>query len=197
LKNFLSPAEQSFYRVLRVVSSDRLIICPKVALGDLFFAKTGEHRQNRIHLNRIDRKHADFVLCDAKTLHPVAAIELDDKSHDREDRQDRDKFVEGVFANAKLPLQRVKARQGYSSAELHSLIEPFMGSAPIESANPVTVADPQPSQLPKVESPGNPKCPKCGTEMVLRTARTGSNQGNKFWGCTNFPRCRAVLEYRA
>jgi len=35
-------------------------------------------------------------------------------------------------------------------------------------------------------------CPKCGNKMVLRTAKTGKHQGQNFWGCTNFPKCRAV-----
>jgi len=33
-------------------------------------------------------------------------------------------------------------------------------------------------------------CPKCGAELVLRTAQRGPNPGQKFWGCSNFPRCR-------
>lgn len=33
-------------------------------------------------------------------------------------------------------------------------------------------------------------CPKCENEMVLRTNRL---KGNKFWGCSNFPRCRFTL----
>jgi restriction system protein len=33
-------------------------------------------------------------------------------------------------------------------------------------------------------------CPKCGGEMVIRTAQKGPNPGQKFWGCSNFPRCR-------
>ena len=32
-------------------------------------------------------------------------------------------------------------------------------------------------------------CPKCGSAMVVRTARKGANVGNQFWGCSNFPRC--------
>ena len=35
-------------------------------------------------------------------------------------------------------------------------------------------------------------CPKCGSQMVLRTARFGSNAGRKFWGCSAFPKCRVV-----
>lgn len=37
-----------------------------------------------------------------------------------------------------------------------------------------------------------PSCPKCGSPMVQRTAKTGSNAGGKFWGCSRFPACRGV-----
>ena len=80
-----------------------LLVCPRVALGDLFFANTGDARQNRICLNRIDRKQVDFLLGEPKTLRPKVAIELDDRSHEREDRQKRDPFVDRVFAAANLP----------------------------------------------------------------------------------------------
>ena len=29
-----------------------------------------------------------------------------------------------------------------------------------------------------------PECSQCGKPMVLRTARTGKNAGNQFWGCS-------------
>lgn len=35
-------------------------------------------------------------------------------------------------------------------------------------------------------------CPKCGKPLVLRTARSGDSQGNQFWGCSGYPKCRAV-----
>lgn len=36
------------------------------------------------------------------------------------------------------------------------------------------------------------KCPKCGSSMVLRTAKRGAGAGNQFWGCSTYPKCRAV-----
>ena len=33
-------------------------------------------------------------------------------------------------------------------------------------------------------------CPKCESEMVLRTASKGLGAGKKFWGCSTYPRCR-------
>jgi hypothetical protein len=41
-------------------------------------------------------------------------------------------------------------------------------------------------------------CPKCGAEMVLRTAAKGRNAGEQFWGCSNYAtrRCRGRLPYQ-
>ena len=36
------------------------------------------------------------------------------------------------------------------------------------------------------------ECPKCGSELVERVAKKGENEGNKFWGCSGFPKCRYV-----
>ncbi len=41
----------------------------------------------------------------------------------------------------------------------------------------------------------NVVCPKCGAPMVLRTAQRGSHAGQQFWGCSQFPRCRATLAF--
>ncbi len=38
----------------------------------------------------------------------------------------------------------------------------------------------------------NKQCPSCGSDMVKRVAKKGPNVGNQFWGCSSFPKCRAV-----
>lgn len=40
----------------------------------------------------------------------------------------------------------------------------------------------------------SPECPVCGKGMVLREAKKGKTEGKKFWGCTQFPKCRGVVE---
>lgn len=35
-------------------------------------------------------------------------------------------------------------------------------------------------------------CPKCGGRLVLRTTKNGEHKGEKFWGCSNFPKCRYI-----
>ncbi len=73
---FLSPAELNFFFNLKAVVGDSAHIFSKVKLSDLFYTKTGDYGKNRSYLNRIDRKHVDFLLCDAKTLKPILGIEL-------------------------------------------------------------------------------------------------------------------------
>ena len=34
------------------------------------------------------------------------------------------------------------------------------------------------------------QCPRCGSDLVLRTARRGRNAGSEFYGCAAFPDCR-------
>jgi ssDNA-binding Zn-finger/Zn-ribbon topoisomerase 1 len=35
---------------------------------------------------------------------------------------------------------------------------------------------------------GAPQCPRCGAEMTLELAPSGS----RFWGCTEYPTCKAT-----
>lgn len=39
-----------------------------------------------------------------------------------------------------------------------------------------------------------PACPKRGKPTVLRTAKTGRNAGQQFWGCTAYPDCKGVVK---
>lgn len=182
--HFLSPAEHSFFLVLKSVVADSALISIKVGLGDLFYVKSTDASKHRIYTNKIDRKHVDFLLCDPKTAQPIAGIELDDKSHQRSDRQARDEFVENVFQAARLPLVRVPVKHSYSTSELQALLQPYLSSV-----KPVVPE----LQVAAVEA--GPSCPKCGSDMVLRTAKSGANQGEKFWGCSRFPHCRGMLKY--
>ena len=42
------------------------------------------------------------------------------------------------------------------------------------------------------KSPDAPICPKCGSPLVLRTAKKGNNVGKQFYGCSAFPKCRYI-----
>lgn len=176
--DFLSPAELSFFRVLQLAAGGHVVIACKVNLGDMFFVAASSEK--RAHRNRIDRKHVDFLLCSAKTMRPLVGIELDDSSHQRADRVERDSFVNEVFAAAGLPLLRVAARATYSPQQLAVDLAPYL----IPAHQPVMQEVPP--------AGGTPLCPKCSVPMVQRVASKGANAGRPFWGCPNYPRCRTV-----
>lgn len=42
-----------------------------------------------------------------------------------------------------------------------------------------------------------PTCPKCGSPTQLRTARQGRNAGQQFYGCSQYPTCRGIVNIEA
>ncbi len=87
-------------------------------------------------------------------------------------------FKEEVVAfAANLPVQLVDGNELLSIIkDVH--VEDAQGRA---SPEPVT-----PSSAAK-------KCPKCHSDLVSRVAKRGPNAGNKFFGCSSFPKCRYTL----
>lgn len=187
--DFLSPAESSFYRVLLTALNGQGLVCPKVGLSDIFFV-TRPH-ENRAAFNRIAQKHVDFLVCDLETLKPLFGMELDDASHIRADRQDRDRFVEQVFAAASLPLLRVPAQRGYTLQELSARIEPLLKGPVVPIANTMMVGRGPSSRAGEISTAL--LCPKCDVPMVLRTASRGERAGQQFYGCPNYPKCRETV----
>ena len=95
-KYLLTKNEWSEYKKLRQYAEEKnLIVCPKVRLLDIVEPRKG-HKQYITLINKVQAKHADFVICD-KDLRIKAILELDDNSHNKTDRQGRDKFVDTVL----------------------------------------------------------------------------------------------------
>ncbi|MCA9236635.1 MAG: DUF2726 domain-containing protein [Planctomycetales bacterium] len=195
--DFLSPAEFSFFKVLVGAIDGQAVVCCKVNLADLFFA-IGENKVGTS--NRINRKHVDFLVCDPVTMKPRCGIELDDASHQRKGRQERDELVEAVFAAAELPLVRVAVQTAYSAALLRQQIAPYLGvQAAAIATPPPRPAPPPPPQatapppLAAAAPSQPPLCPKCQVAMVVRVAKKGPRAGQKFFACPNYPNCREIV----
>lgn len=114
-----SPAERSFLGVLEQVFGKDYSIIGKVRLGDVIKPHKGLSNSARTSArNRIDRKHLDFVLCDPAMRNVVCVIELDDSSHERASRKERDVFLSGALKAAGVPLARFPARRSYAPEEV-------------------------------------------------------------------------------
>jgi hypothetical protein len=78
--------------------------------------------------------------------------------------------------------------------------EPAMPPAPEAlKVPPVKTESPPvpPASAPLVESPPTgadaPTCAKCGSPMALRIAKRGERKGQPFYGCTQYPKCREII----
>jgi hypothetical protein len=102
---FMSRAEHDFFNILiEVVGSN--YIFPQVHLSAILNHKV-KGQNWKAAFKHINGKSVDFVICDKANLKPLVAIELDDSSHNAEDRRVRDIEVERIFKDAALPLVRV------------------------------------------------------------------------------------------
>lgn len=114
---FLSRAEHECYDALvQAVGNDYLIFA-QVHLPTIIDHKvTGQNWRGAF--SHINGKSVDFVLCDKAYIAPKLAIELDDRSHDRPDRKDRDLEVERVLKSAGVPLLRLGNNGRFDSVDL-------------------------------------------------------------------------------
>lgn len=95
-KYLLTKNEWYAYKKLQpLAASLGLVICPKVRLLDILEPRKGEKDYKSLFW-KIQAKHVDFLVCD-QDLHIKGVVELDDSSHDRKDRKDRDSFVDEIL----------------------------------------------------------------------------------------------------
>jgi very-short-patch-repair endonuclease len=185
--DFLSPPERSFYHVLVSAIGSKAVVCPKVRLGDLFFVPRATIKYQS-YLNKVNRKHIDFILCDPQSMRPLLGVELDDKSHNESKRQDRDREVDKMFEAAKLPIVHIKAAATYNVQELAERIQSLLVPGKSDILTAQSSIEPQGKDE-------TPICPKCGVPLVVRTAARGGRNGEQFWGCVNYPGCRQVINF--
>lgn len=104
--HMMTRAEERCFRSLEKKYGAKYYIVPQVHLSALL-----EHRvkgQNyRGAFSHINGKSVDFVLLDKKSFEVVCAVELDDHTHARADRAERDREVERIFEEAGVKLVRM------------------------------------------------------------------------------------------
>ena len=106
-KPILTDREYKFYKRLKPLADKyKLQIYTKIRLADLVEPKPKEENPMWIQcFNKIKAKHIDFALADEDT-NIIVLIELDDRTHQRPDREERDVFVNAVLKNTGYTLLR-------------------------------------------------------------------------------------------
>jgi hypothetical protein len=181
-ETFLSTTELALLRVLQNMVGRHYVICPKVALNDLFYIV--RPNENVHFFNKFFRKHVDFLLCEPDTLKPAFGVELV-KPVARTETREADQFMQDLFLSAGLPLVHIPSSEHYSETDLGELFQLALTKVKESGALRATS-----------KSDSVPMCPVCGRMMVLRIHRNGLNAGRKYYGCIDSPKCSGVVELR-
>ncbi len=112
----MTQSERRCYVALNNAIADKYDVFPQIHLPSFLDHKiVGQSWMGAFR--HIDEKSVDFVLCDKNDLSPKLAIELDDRSHERPDRQERDREVERILKGASMPLLRLRDESSFENKE--------------------------------------------------------------------------------
>ena len=97
-KYLLTKNELEFYKCLNIIADElNLCVLSKIRLADLI--EIYGHNNNSeyfIYFGKIKAKHIDFALAKKENLEIILLIELDDFSHNMQDRKSRDEIINEV-----------------------------------------------------------------------------------------------------
>ena len=107
-KWLLTMNEKAFYRQLcSFAAKKNMTVFTKVRLLDLLEPVKNQPKY-KTYFYKVQAKHVDFVLCDTKLVARYI-IELDDNSHNTQDRIRRDQFVDLVLQAVGYKVLRLNA----------------------------------------------------------------------------------------
>ena len=113
----LTQPELKFFKLIKnITEKNNLNIFSQVALYEIVTSK------NIKDFNKIKSKTIDFVITDVNSKIKLC-IELDDTTHIRENRQQRDKFIEDLFNQLNIKLIRIPVQSYYNLKQLEEKIK--------------------------------------------------------------------------
>ena len=116
-RNIMTNNELKFYRLLKYkTDKNNLLLFTQVALYSLISSK------DISYFNKIRSKTIDFVITDINGK-IVTCIELDDPSHVKDNRQERDNFIDELFKQLDISLIRIPVQGYYDMQEIENKIK--------------------------------------------------------------------------
>lgn len=129
--------------------------------------------------SKFEYKHMPIELLAYRAEHLSGEFKLND--HDRIEWVAPADLVKYDFCSADIPVVELLLAAPFSTGE-KLIMPPGMKEALAAREKQRALAD------------NDPLCPACKTPMVLRIAQSGPDAGAKFWGCRNYPQCRATIK---
>ena len=113
----LTREELKFFKLIKIITDKyNLNLFTQVALYEIINTKEIKY------FNKIRNKTIDFVITDVNSKIKLC-IELDDTTHIKENRQQRDKFLEELFEQLNIKLIRIPVQNYYNLKDIEEKIK--------------------------------------------------------------------------
>jgi very-short-patch-repair endonuclease len=114
-----------FFTINDMIGADYCIF-PQVNYSHLVESRAGNFYENRRLRSHIERKSADFVICDKKTCVPRLVIDLDGSVHNRSDIHEKDTEIDEILRAIGLPILRLSNKESTDKELVKSKVFGFL-----------------------------------------------------------------------
>lgn len=117
----MTSRENECFKTLNEIFSSKWFVVPQVHLSALLDYKVKGQNWNAA-FRHINGKSVDFVLIGKESYKVICVIELDDSTHSKPDRIERDAEIERMFKEARIPLARIGRFESMTKSEIAKVI---------------------------------------------------------------------------
>lgn len=117
----MTSRENDCFKILNEIFSSKWFVVPQVHLSALLDYRVKGQNWNAA-FRHINGKSVDFVLIGKESYKVVCAIELDDSTHSKPDRKERDIEIERMFKGARIPLARISKFESMTKPEIAKVV---------------------------------------------------------------------------
>lgn len=117
----MTSRENECFKILNEIFSSKWFVVPQVHLSALLDYKVKGQNWNAA-FRHINGKSVDFVLIGKESYKVICVIELDDSTHSKPDRIERDAEIERMFKEARIPLARIGRFESMTKSEIAKVI---------------------------------------------------------------------------
>ena len=122
-KFLLTKNEYWFYKSLKEIADKYdFAVLAKIRFADLVeVSAEADKKEYMKYFGKIKSKHIDFILCKKDNLYPELLIELNDSSHNTEDRIKRDEFIKKIAEKVGYKMVFVDGTQNHEETIIKAL----------------------------------------------------------------------------
>ena len=128
----MTSRENECFKILNEIFSSKWFVVPQVHLSALLDYRVKGQNWNAA-FRHINGKSVDFVLIGKESYKVICVIELDDSTHSKPDRIERDVEIERMFKEAGIPLARISKFESMTKPEIAKVVTDAINGNSIRS----------------------------------------------------------------